>query len=100
MGFAGAQGADLQQCPLAGSYSYYLENEGSLYEPASGSINIPWLAGLCISEGNGLTSALASNCIVFSEPEWGIENTGINKDIGPGQNMVMGGNTGGMIVAW
>jgi len=95
-----SQQADLMQCPLAGSYSYYLENEGSLYEPAAGSINIPWLAGLMISEGNAATSALAANCVVFSEPEWGWEATGINKDIGPGQNMVVGGSTGGAIVAW
>ena len=94
------QSTDLAQCPLDGSYSAYLEAENSTYEMASGSINIPWLYGLCVSDGNANTAALAANCVVFSEPEWGWEATGINKDIGPGQNMVVGGSTGGMIVAW
>src|SRR5262249_18014970 len=100
MGFAGSQQADLMQCPLAGSYTEYLADSGSLYEPASGSINIPWLAGLCISQGNGLTSALAKNAVVFSEPEYGLEVSGSGKDIGPGQQMMVGGSAGGLIVAW
>jgi hypothetical protein len=100
MGFEGAQGADLAQCPLAGSYSYYLENENALYEMAAGSINIPWLMGLALGEGNGGTAALAANAVVFCEPEWGFEGGGIGKDIGPGQQMVIGGSTGGNVVAW
>lgn len=98
MGYS--QQADLQQCPLAGSYSDYLAMEGGLYEPASGSINIPWLVGLCISEGNGNTSALAKNAVVFCEPEWGFDGGGAGKDIGPGQQMFVGGSTGGQIIAW
>lgn len=94
------QSTDLAQCPLAGSYSDYLEIENSLYEMASGSINIPWLYSLCVSEGNAATSALAANAVVFCEPEYGWEATGMNKDIGPGQQMVTGGSYGGMIVAW
>ena len=100
MGFQGSQGADLQQCPLAGSYSYYLELEGGMNEPSSGSINIPWLAGLCTSMGNGMTQALAANAVVFCEPEWGWDVSGSGKDIGPGQQMIVGGSTGGMIVQW
>lgn len=100
MSYQGSQGADLQQCPLAGSYSYYLEMEGALYEPAAGSINIPWLAGLCTSIGNATTQALAKNAVVFCEPEWGWDVSGGGKDIGPGQQMVVGGSTGGMIVQW
>lgn len=87
------------QCPLAGSYSWYLELEGGLYEPAAGSINIPWLLGLSVSMGNAGTRALADNAVVFCEPEWGFDVMG-GKDIGPGQQMFVGGSTGGQIVAW
>lgn len=95
-----SQQADLMQCPLIGSYSYYLELEGGLCEPAAGSINIPWLLGLSVGQGNAFTTALASNAQVFCEPEWGWDVSGGGKDIGPGQQMVVGGNTGGQIVQW
>ncbi len=94
------QAADLMQCPLAGSYSWYLELEGGLYEPAAGSINIPYLCGIMVAQGNAATTALAANAVVFSEPEWGWDVSGGGKDIGPGQQMFTGGSTGGGIIAW
>jgi hypothetical protein len=100
MGFAGSQSTDLAQCPLAGSYSWYLELEGGICEPAAGSLNIPWLVGIMAAEGNAGTSALAKNAVVFCEPEWGWDTSGVGKDVGPGQQMVVGGSAGGMVVAW
>lgn len=88
------------QCPLAGSYSDYLEKEGGIWEQAYSSVNIPWLLALSVSMGNAYTKGLAQNAQVFCEPEWGFDVSGGGKDIGPGQQMVTGGSTGGLIVAW
>jgi hypothetical protein len=95
-----SQQADLAQCPLAGSYSWYLELEGGISEGSPGNMNIPWLLGIMVSMGNAGTSALANNAVVFCEPEWGWDVSGGGKDIGPGQQMIVGGSSGGMVVAW
>lgn len=101
MSFSGSQQADLMQSALAGSYSWYLELEGGIVELASeGSINIPWLLGLALAEGNALTQALGETANVFCEPEWGFDVTGGGKDIRPGEQMWMGGSVGGWIVSW
>jgi hypothetical protein len=95
-----SQTTDLGQCPLAGSYSDYLAWENGVSEPGSGSLNIPYLMGIMVSMGNAATSALAKNAIVFCEPEWGFDVSGSGKDIGPRQQMIVGGSSGGMIVAY
>lgn len=101
MSFSGSQQADLMQAALAGSYSYYLELENGTAEISSeGSINIPWVLGLALSEGNALTKALGETANVFCEPEWGFDVTGGGKDIHPGDQMWMGGGVGGFIVSW
>ncbi len=94
------QTTDLAQCPLAGSYSWYLELEGGISEGSPGNMNIPWLLGIMVAQGNAGTSALAHNAVVFCEPEWGWDVSGGGKDIGPGQQMIVGGSSGGMVIAW
>lgn len=101
MSFSGSQSADLMQAALAGSYSWYLELENGTAELSSeGSINIPWILGLALAEGNAATKALGETANIFPEPEWGFDSTGIGRDIGPDQQMWMGGATGGFIVSW
>lgn len=101
MSFSGSQQADLMQSALAGSYSWYLELENATAELSSeGSINIPWLLGLALAEGNAATKALGETANLFPEPEWGFDVSGSGKDIGPGQQMWVGGGVGGFIVSW
>jgi hypothetical protein len=89
------------QAALAGSYSWYLELENGTAELASeGSINIPWILGLALAEGNAATKALGETANIFPEPEWGWDQGEPGKDIGPGQQMWMGGGVGGWIRSW
>jgi hypothetical protein len=97
MSYAGSQGGDLQQAGHDGSYSYYLDMEGGVTELAAGSINIPWLAGIIISQGNAMTEAIARNSVVYVEPEYGLECTGAG---GAGGYQGMGGSSGGLVVSW
>lgn len=89
------------QAALAGSYSWYLEMENCTAELASaGSINIPWILSIALSEGNAATKALGETANLWPEPEWGFDVTGGGKDIRPGEQMVVGGNVGGFIRSW
>jgi hypothetical protein len=60
------------------------------------SINIPWLLSISLSVGNATTEAISRNCVVFSEPEWGFDQTGL------GQSGMIGGSGegGGVYVGW
>jgi hypothetical protein len=96
MSFAGAQGGDLAQAGHDGSYSYYLELENCLNEPASGSLNIPWLAGLMISQGNAQTEAIARNAAFFSDVYGEVSGGGGES----GGYAGMGSSSNGLIVSW
>ena len=98
MSFAGSQGAELAQAAHDGSYSYYLDIENGLCEPASGSLNFPWLIGLMVSQGTAMTDAIAHNAVVFCEPEWGLEGGGGGNE--SGAQMFGAGASGGLIVQW
>lgn len=89
------------QAALAGSYSWYLEIENGTAELASeGSINIPWILGIALAEGNAATKALGETANLWPEPEWGFDVTGGGKDIRPGEQMWVGGGVGGFIRSW
>lgn len=95
------QAGDLMQAGLEGSYEWYLGIEGGIVEPSSeGSINIPWLLAISLQLGNAATKALGETANVFIEPEWGWDAGGPGKDIGPGQQMWVGGGVGGFIRSW
>ena len=70
-----------------------MENLSSVGD--ANSINIPWLLALSVSIGNATTSAIAKNCVVFTEMEWG-EIGGL------GQMGMFGGSGegGGVYVGW
>jgi hypothetical protein len=71
-----------------------MENLSSVGD--ANSINIPWLLALSVSIGNATTSAIAKNCVVFCEPEWGLDNSGLGK-----MGMFSGsGEGGGVYVGW
>ena len=97
MSFSGSQGADLMQAALAGSYDWYLEREGVWLGGTDDSINIPWILGLAISEGNASTKAIGEGAWTYPEPEWGFDASG-------GQDtrlqQWMGGGVGGWIRSW
>lgn len=98
MSFSGSQGADLMQAALAGSYDYYLEREGAwLGDSSDGSINIPWVLSIALSQGNAATVALGAMAWTWPEPEWGWDSTG-------GQDTRLqqwiGGGIGGWIQSW
>lgn len=96
-----SQQADLMQSALAGSFEWYLEREGVwLGDSSDGSINIPWVLAISLAQGNATTVALGANVIRELDPEWGWEALGVGKDIGPGQQMWLGGSTGGWIRSW
>jgi hypothetical protein len=97
------QTTDLQQAALAGSYDWYLEREGAwLGDSSEGSINIPWVLGIAVAEGNATTKALGDTAWWWPEPEWGWDATGLGATVGaPDQNLGMwGGGTGGWIRSW
>jgi hypothetical protein len=104
MSFSGSQGTDLQQAPrdaLVGSYEFLLEREGVwLQDSSEGSINIPWILSVALMEGNAATKALGETANIFPEPEWGWDTGLPGRDIGPGQQMWMGGAVGGFIRSW
>jgi hypothetical protein len=101
MSFSGSQQADLMQSALAGSYDWYLEREGAwLGDSSEGSINIPWILSIALAEGNAATVALGETANIFPEPEWGFDAGGAAKDIGPQEQMWIGGGVGGFIVSW
>jgi hypothetical protein len=89
------------QSVLSGSYDFYLEHEGVwLQDSSEGSINIPWILSLALAEGNACTAAIGAMAWTYPEPEWGWDAGGPGKDIGPGQQMFIGGSVGGFIVSW
>jgi hypothetical protein len=98
MSFSGAQGGDLSQAGFSGSYEFYLDREGGTTELAAGSMNIPWLAGLIISQGNAMTEAIGRNAVVFCEPEYGNDSDGGGGAAGGYAGM--GASSGGLSVAW
>lgn len=103
MSFSGSQQADLMQSALAGSYSWYHEVEGGfgVGDPSSeGSINIPWILDLALSEGNASTKAIADGANAWPEPEWGFDQDSPGQDIHPGDKQWIGGGIGGFIVSW
>ena len=101
MSFSGSQGADLMQAGLDGSYAWYLEIEGGYSEPSSeGSINIPWVLGLALSEGNAATKAIGESSVWWPEPEWGWDQDSPGQDIHPGEQQWVGGGIGGFIRSW
>lgn len=65
---------------------------------AAGSVNIPWLLGISVSVGNATTQAIAKNCIVWIDPEWG-EVTGGGQGSMYGNGGV-GSGEGGLYVSW
>jgi hypothetical protein len=98
-----SQTTDLQQAALAGSYDWYLEREGAwLGDSSEGSVNIPWLLGLSVSQGNATTQAIAEGTWHWPEPEWGWDTTGPGVMLGaPEQNIGQwGGGMGGWIQSW
>lgn len=101
MSFSGGQGADLMQSALVGSYSWYLEIEGGTAELSSeGSVNIPWVLSIALSEGNAATKAIADTANVWPEPEWGFDQDAPGQDIRPGEQQWTGGGIGGFIRSW
>jgi hypothetical protein len=99
MSFSGSQGADLMQAALVGSYDFYLEREGAwLDQSAEGSVNIPWVLDLALSEGNATTVAIGQSAWTWPEPEWGWDTTGPGQDTRLQQ--WMGGGIGGWIRSW
>lgn len=99
MSWAGAQATDLAQAgkhPLDG---FYHDVENLSFEGSANNLNIPWLLGISVSRGNAATKAIAQGCVVFCEPEWGYECTGMGgggyRGGGP-----MGGPSGGLSVSW
>lgn len=101
MSFSGNQQADLMQIGLDGSYSWYLENEGVwLSDSSDGSIPIAWVIGISLAEGIAYTKAIGEGTIIYPEPEWGFDSGSPGVDIGPGQQMWLGGGAGGFIRSW
>lgn len=102
MSFAtGSQQADLMQIGLDGSYEWYLEKEGVwLGDSSEGSIPIAWIIGIALAMGNAYTKALGETANIYPEPEWGFDAGGPGMDIGPQEQMWMGGATGGWIRSW
>jgi hypothetical protein len=99
MSYSGSQQADLMQSALVGSYESYLEWEGAwLGDSSEGSINIPWLLGIALAEGNASTKALGEMAWTWPEPEWGWDATGPGQDTRIQQ--WVGGATGGWIRSW
>lgn len=97
MGFAGSQGTDLAQAGVHPLDSWYSEVENLGYsEPTA---NIPWLLSISVARGNAATAAIAKNCVVFCEPEWGCDITGGGKSRAGGHTQA-GGPSGGLTVAW
>lgn len=95
------QAGDLTQIGLEGSYESYLEWEGAwLQDSSEGSVNIPYLLGISLALGNAYTKALSETANVYIEPEFGWDASGGVKDIGPQDQMWMGGGAGGWIVSW
>lgn len=70
--------------------------ENMYSEGSHNSINIPWLAGLMISQGNAMTDAIARNCTVFEDLPYG-EVSGMGS---AGGYQGMGGSSGGLVVSW
>lgn len=79
--------------------SWYAAIENLTAEGDANSINIPWLLGLSVSQGNAATNAIAKNCVVFCEPEWGLDITGAGKGSMYG-NGGIGNGEGGLYVSW
>jgi len=101
MSFSGSQQADLMQAALSGSYDWYLEREGAwLSDSSEGSINIPWVLSVALSEGNASTKALGETAWAWPEPEWGFEGGEPGRDIAPGEQQWIGGAVGGWIQSW
>ena len=94
-----SQGTDLSQAGHHPFDTEVYEREGLIFELSSDNLNIPWLYTLAVAKGNAATEALARNAVVFCEPEWGLDATGLGGGnyVGAGP---MGGPSGGMTVAW
>lgn len=105
MGFGGAQqGVDLMQAPpFPGDWVERLEDAG-VFTDSCDQINWAHLVMECIAEGNARTEALSRQAVVFCEPEWGWDITGVGNGNYVGAHNVGGGTygniAGGLTVAW
>jgi|SRR5579871_1783558 len=67
-------------------------------EGHANSINIPWLLGISVAMGNGMTEAIAKSCIAYVEPEFGLDGGGGGNE--SGAQAYGGAQSGGTIVSW
>lgn len=94
-----SQAVDLSQAGKHPFDAEVYEREGLIFELSSDNLNIPWLYALAVAKGNAATEALARNAIVFCEPEYGWDATGLGAG-GYAGSGPMGGPSGGLTVAW
>jgi hypothetical protein len=89
------QNPPLGQMNIEPMDQWYAAIENLTAEGDANSVNIPWLLSISVSVGNATTEAIAKNCVVFVDPEWG-EVTGMGKaGMGSGS-----GEGGGVYVGW
>jgi len=79
--------------------AWFAAIENLTAEGDANSINIPWLLSLSATLGNAYTKAISQNCIVFCEPEWGMDITGAGTGSMYG-NGGIGSGEGGLYVSW
>lgn len=79
--------------------AWYAAIENLTAEGDANSINIPWLSAISLAIGNATTKAISQNCVVFSEPEWGLDITGAGKGSMYGSGGI-GSGEGGLYVSW
>lgn len=92
------QNPPLGQMNIEPMDAWFAEIENLTAEGDANSVNIPWLLSLSLSIGNATTQAIAKNCVVFVDPEWG-EVTGMGKGSMYG-NGGQGSGEGGLYVSW
>lgn len=90
------QNPPLGQMNIEPCDEFYAAMENLTAVGDANSVNIPWLLQLSLSIGNATTNAISKNCVVFCEPEWGLDSTGGGK-----ASMFCGsGEGGGVYVGW
>ena len=92
------QNPPLGQMNIEALDEFYAAMENHCAVGDAGSVNIPWLLGISVSQGNAATQAIAKNCIVWVDPEYG-EATGGGKGSLYGSGGI-GSGEGGLYVSW
>lgn len=96
--------SNITQNPLFGTANiesldqWFAAIENLTAEGDANSINIPWLLSISVSVGNAATEAIAKNCVVWIDPEWGeVTGAGVGSLYGNGG---IGTGEGGLYVSW